>query len=62
MLWVIFLKKTLYHKLITKVNAIDTSGFLLKSQYSTDKSGLWKEIDDADKKIDDTSELVKNKL
>ena len=37
MLWVIFLKKTLYHKLITKVNAIDTSGFLLKSQYSTDK-------------------------
>ena len=62
MLWVIFLKKTLYHKLITKVNAIDTSGFLLKSQYSTDKSGLWKEIDDADKKIADTSELVKNKL
>ena len=40
MLWVIFLKKTLYDKLITKVNAIDTSGFLLKSQYSTDKSGL----------------------
>ena len=62
MLWVIFLKKTLYHKLITKVNAIDTSGFLLKSQYSTDKSGLWKEIDDADKKIADTGELVKNKL
>ena len=62
MLWAIFLKKTLYHKLITKVNAIDTSGFLLKSQYSTDKSGLWKEIDDADKKIADTSELVKNKL
>ena len=62
MLWVIFLKKTLYHKLITKVNAIDTSGLLLKSQYSTDKSGLWKEIDDADKKIADTSELVKNKL
>ena len=44
------------------MNAIDTSGFLLKSRYSTDKSGLWKEIDDADKKIADTSELVKNKL
>ena len=60
--WVIFFKKTLFHKLVTKVNAIDTSGFLLKSPHSTDKSGLWKKTDDADKKIADTSEVVKNKL
>ena len=57
--WVIFLKKTLFDKLVTKNNAIDTSGHLLKSSYSTDKSGLWKKIDDADKKIADTSEVVK---
>ena len=38
----ILLKKTVYDKLITKVNAIDTSGFALKTQYNTDKSGLGK--------------------
>ena len=38
----ILLKKTVYDKLITMVNAIDTSGFALKTQYNTDKSGLGK--------------------
>ena len=29
--------KTVYDKLVTKVNNIDTSGFILKTQYDTDK-------------------------
>ena len=40
-----------YDKLITKVNAIDTSGFVLKTRYDTDKSEL-------KNKIPDTSGLV----
>ena len=31
-------KKDVYDKLVTKVNAIDTSGFVLKTKYDTDKS------------------------
>ena len=31
-------------KLVTKINAIDTSRFVLKTQYNTDKSGLEKEL------------------
>ena len=50
----------MYDKVVAKVNAIDISGFVLKTQYNTDKSGLEKKIDDADKKISDTSGLVKN--
>ena len=50
----------MYDKVVAKVNAIDNSGFVLKTQYNTDKSGLEKKIDDADKKISDTSGLVKN--
>ena len=37
---------------------IDTSRFPIKTQYDTDKLGIKKEIDDIDKKIPDTSELV----
>ena len=47
--------KTVYDKLVAKVNNIDTSGFVLK----TDKSDLEKKISDADKKTPDTSRLVK---
>ena len=35
-------KKTVYDKLVTKVNTINASGFVLKTQYNTDKSGLEK--------------------
>ena len=49
----------MYDKLITKVNVIDTDGFVLKTQYNTDKSGLEMKIDNASKKIPDASELVK---
>ena len=35
-------KKTVYDKLVAKVNNIDTSGFVLKTKYDTDKSELEK--------------------
>ena len=48
-------KKTVYDKLAAKVNNIDISGFVLKTKYDTDKSDL-------EKKIFDTSELVKKQV
>ena len=45
-------KKTVYDKLVAKVNNIDTSGFVLKTKYDADKSEL-------ENKIPDTSGLVK---
>ena len=45
-------KKTVNEKLVAKVNSIDTSRFVLKTKYDTDKSDL-------EKKIPDTSGLVK---
>ena len=49
---VVKIKKTVYDKLVTKVNSIDTSGFVLKTKYDIHKSEL-------EKKIRDTSGLVK---
>ena len=43
----------MYDKLVAKVNKIDTSGFVLKFKYQTDKVEL-------DKKIPDVNDLVKN--
>ena len=45
-------KKDVYDKLVAKVNSIDTSRFVLKTKYDTDKSEL-------ENKIPDTSGLVK---
>ena len=45
-------KKDVYDKLVTKVNSIDTSGFVLKTKYDADISEL-------ENKIPDTSSLVK---
>ena len=45
-------KKTDNNKLVTKVSAIGTSGFVLKTQYNTDKSSL-------EKKVNDISGVVK---
>ena len=50
-------KKTVYNK----VNNIDTTGFVLKTKYDTDKSELGKKISDTEKKIPDTSGLIKKK-
>ena len=44
--------KTVYDKLVAKVNNIDTSGFVLKTKYDADKTEL-------EKKIPDISNLVK---
>ena len=46
------LLKKLYDKLVAKVNSIDTSTFVLKTKYDTDKSEI-------QNKIPDTSGLVK---
>ena len=45
-------KKDVYDKLVTKVNNINTSGFVLKTKYDTDKSEL-------ENKTPHTSDLVK---
>ena len=39
-------KKTVYDKLVAKVNNIDTSDFVLKTKYKTDKKELEKKIPD----------------
>ena len=41
-----FVKKTVYDKLAAKVNNIDTSNFVLKTKYQTDKTVLEKKIPD----------------
>ena len=51
-------KKTVYVKLVTKVNNIGASGFVLQTKYDTDKSNLENKISNADKKTPDTSGLV----
>ena len=45
-------KKTVYDKLAAKINNIDTSDFVLKTKYQTDKTEL-------ENKIPDVSNLVK---
>ena len=50
-----FVKKTVYDKLVAKVNIIDTSTFVLKTRYDTDKSEI-------QNKIPDTSGLVKKQI
>ena len=47
-------KKTVYNKLVAKVNSINTSAIVLKTKCDTDKTEL-------EKKIPDTSGLVKKK-
>ena len=37
-------KKTVYDKLVAKVDSIDTSGFVLKTKYDTDKTELENKI------------------
>ena len=39
-------KKAVYNKLAAKVNNIDTSQFVLKTKYQTDKTELQKKIPD----------------
>ena len=46
------LKKTVYDKSVTKVNSIDTSIFVLKTKYDTNKS-------ETENKIPNISDLIK---
>ena len=55
-------KKTVFDKLVAKVNDINICGFVLKTKYETNKSDLEKKISDADKSHPDTYRLVKNRL
>ena len=52
-------KKTEFNNLVGRVNNINTTGFVLKSKYDTDKSDLEKKVSNADKKIPDVNGLVK---
>ena len=45
----------MYNKLVAKVNSIDTSAFVLKTNYDRDKSEI-------ENKIPDTSGLVKKQI
>ena len=51
----------MYGKLVTKVNNIDISGFVLTTKYDREKSDLEKAISEADKNIPGTIGLVKKK-
>ena len=48
----VVIKNILYDKLVVKVNNIDTSKFVLKTEYETDKAVL-------EKKISDVTDFVK---
>ena len=52
--WIMIVKKTEYDKLVTK--------FVLKTQYNTDKPGLEKKINDADKKYLILVDLLKKQI
>ena len=52
-------KKTVYDKLIPKVNNIDTSDFVLKTKYIADKTELEKKISDIINLVKKLTELEK---
>ena len=52
-------KNTEYNKLVTKVDNIDTTNFVLKTKYENDGADLENKISDEDKKIPEVSDLVK---
>ena len=57
-------KKTVYDKLVAKVNSIDTSRFVLKTKYDKDKSEIKNKIPDASglvRKTDYNAKITKVK-
>ena len=56
-------KKTVYDKLVSKVNSIDASAFVLKNKYDTDKTELENNVPDTcgfvKKKKDNNAEITK---
>ena len=55
-------KKSVFDKLVAKVNDINICGFVLKNKYETSKSDLEKKFSDAGKSHPDTYRFVKNRL
>ena len=55
-------KKTEYNKLVTKVDSIDTTRFVLKTKYEKDGSDIEKKISAVAKNIPDVSGLVKKQI
>ena len=53
-------KKTTYNTLKNKVDAIDTSGFVTRTKFTTDSNALDDKIDNVEKKIPDISGLAAN--
>ena len=53
------MKKTKYKKLVTKVDNIGTTNFVLKTKYEKDGSDFEDKISKIDNKIPDASSLVK---
>ena len=51
-------EKTTYNTLKTKVDAIDTSGFVTRTKFTTDANALDDKIDKVKKKIPDISGLA----
>ena len=51
-------KKTEYNTLKNKVDAIDTSGFVTRTKFTTDTNALNEKIDKIEKKIPDISRLA----
>ena len=55
-------KRTVYDKLVAKVNNIDTIDFVLKTKYQTEKTEIENNIPDASylvKKTNDSTKLLK---
>ena len=52
-------KKTVFDILVAKVNNIDTSEFVLKTKYDTDKSKLKKKISDASGLVKEQTTMLK---
>ena len=55
-------RKTVYDKLVAKVNNIDTTGFVLNTTYDTDKSDSEKKISDSEKKFLVLVDLLKRQI
>ena len=52
-----FIKKTEYNTLKNKVDAIDTSGFVSRTKFTTDTNALDNKIDTVEKKIPNVSDF-----
>ena len=57
-----FAKNKVFDELVTNINAIDIRRLVSETHYNTDKSGIEKQINNADKKTLDISRLVKKQI